>query len=170
MTSLAQNILDEKKRLLDQINSVILGYDPVLREKAADILLVEVFGPSATEHSATNGHEPRTPGSPTKRGSVAYLRDLIDRWPAETQVNRALLSAYHLQKVLGHRWITGRQIQNNLKKLGLRLTNVTVATSLNCKIDQPRMKKIRSRGRKGNYYIVTPTGITYVENKLSGVE
>lgn len=166
---LAQNILDEKKRLLDQINTAISGYDPVLREKARDILLAEVFGPS-TGDVARNGHEPSTPGSPTNGGTVACLKDLIDRWPPETQANRALLSAYHLQRVLGHRWITGRQIQNNLKKLGLRLTNVTVATSLNWNIAQPRMRKIRSRGNKGNYYIVTATGIRYVENKLSGVE
>jgi hypothetical protein len=170
MTPLAQNILDEKKRLLDQINTAIVAYDPVLREKARDILLAEVFGLSVSGDPPANGHEPGTAGSPINGGTVARLKDLIDRWPPETQANRALLSAYHLQRILGHRWITGRQIQNNLKKLGLRLTNVTVATSLNWKIAQPRMRKIRSRGNKGNYYIVTSTGIKYVENKLSGIE
>jgi hypothetical protein len=170
MTPRAQNILDEKKRLLDQINAAILAYDPVLREKTRDILLTEVFGPSDSGNAATNGHDLLTPVLPTNGASVTRLRDLIHRWPPETQAHRALLSAYHLQRVLGYRWITGRQIQNNLKKLGFRLTNVTVATNENAKITPPRMKKIKSRGRKGNYYIVTSTGVRYVENKLNGVE
>jgi hypothetical protein len=169
MTPRAQNILEEKKRLLDQINTAILAYDPVLRERARDILLAEVFGLSAFRDPPTNGDVPGGFGSPINNVSVARLRDLVDRWPPETQAHRALLSAYHLQRVLGLRWITGRQIQNNLKKLGLRLTNVSVAASENAKITPPRMKKI-SRDGKVNVYIVTPTGVKYVKNKLNGVE
>lgn len=161
--------LDERKRLLAEINSAILAYDPVLREKARDILLTEVFGVH-TSNTPTNGHE--FSDLPQLSGSVrpASLQDLMNRWPAKTQAERALLSAYHLQMILRYRQVTARQIQNNLKKLGLRLTNVTVATSQNAKIEPPRMKKTESRGKQRNQYAVTDDGVRFVENKLNGAE
>lgn len=161
--------LEERKQLLAEINSAILGYDPVLREKARDILLAEAFG-IHTSTGPTNGHETSDSSQLANGIKIASLQDLMNRWPAKTQADRALLSAYHLQRILGYRQVTGRQIQNNLKKLGFRLTNVTVATSINAKTEPPRMKKTQSRGKKGNQYAVTDAGARFVENRLNGVE
>ena len=161
--------LEERKQLLAEINSAILAYDPVLREKARDILLAEAFGVHSWS-SPANGHERSGLPEFSTNIRLASLQDLMNRWPAKTQANRALLSAYHLQMILGYGQISGRQIQNNLKKLGFRLTNVTVATFENAKTEPPRMKKTQSRGKKGNQYAVTEAGVRYVENKLNGVE
>jgi hypothetical protein len=174
--------IEEKKRLLAEINTAILAFDPVLRKKAVDILLADVFGTHLGGNSASgdepncslgfnsaNGHEAHTSPLPSSNAKVLGLQDLMGRWSPKTQANQALLSGYHLQLILRYRRITGRQIQNNLKKLGFRLTNVTVATFENMRAAPPRMKKIEDRGRKESYYIVTDAGINFVENNLNGV-
>ena len=63
--------------------------------------------------------------------------------------------------------MTGRQVQDNLKRYGLRLTNVAVAINENVKVAPPRMKKIKVAGNARNYYEVTNAGVEYVETMLN---
>ncbi len=62
--------------------------------------------------------------------------------------------------------MSGRQIQDSLKRYGLRLTNVTVAINENVKLEPPRMKKKKLDGTRGNHYEVTTAGVEYVESML----
>ena len=164
------NQLDETKRILEEINSAILGYDPVLRERARDILLAQAFGilPPRDSANSQNGESARPPTSDGEPNGS--LNTLIDRWPTRRQSDFALLGAYHLQHVLGYQVVTGRQIQNSLKHHGLRLTNVTVSTSENLNTTPARMERRNVPGNKQNCYRVTPDGVRYIKNKLNGLD
>ena len=161
---------DDTKRRLDQINKAIRQYDPVLREKARDILLLKVFGDVPSIHPVPTRSADLVPSARRNGESNGGLNSLMDAWPPKTQSDRALLCAYYLQHKLGYPGMTGRQLQKNLKKFGLRLTNVTVAIIQHTKIEPPRMRKTKIRGKKQNYYVVTAEGIKYVENKLTGMD
>jgi len=66
-----------------------------------------------------------------------------------------------------YRILTGRQIQTDLKRHGLRLTNVTVATHENVSVEPARMKKKKLKGSKQNHYAITEAGVEYVESMLN---
>ena len=159
--------LDTTKRLLEEINAAISGYDPVLREKARDILLAKAFGFAIAKDtsSGTNGHLHFSPLG--NDPSNIELKTLIDAWTPQTQNERALLCAYYLQHIRRYRGMTARQIQDNLKRYGLRLTNVTVAITENAKVSPPRMRKIKVVGNTRNYYEVTNAGVEFVETMLN---
>jgi hypothetical protein len=123
---------DHTKRLLEEINAAISGYDPVLREKARDILLAKAFGFAIAKDDSGFSLLENDP-------SKIELKDLIDTWTPQTQNERALLCAYYLQHIRGYGRLRGRQIQGKLKRYGLRVTNVSVAINENVKIAPPRM-------------------------------
>ena len=164
------NELDDAKRLLDEINALVSGYDPVLREKARDILLAKAFGTQLNVTTVEGANAQSTDAPISEVGRITGLKSLIDRWPPKTVAERALLSAYHLQHILGYRGLTGKQIQNHLKRHGARLANITVSIGENIKATPARMSKTKIPGKMKNEYIVTQAGIRYVQNKLDGVD
>ncbi len=165
------NDLEETKRLLEEINAAVLGYDPILRERARDILLVKAFGSLPVVNPPEKGkNESPASSAPYNEWRDTGLKGLVDRWFPETIADLALLSAYHLQYIRGYRGMTGREIQINLKRHGLYLSNVSIAAGENEKVKPPRMKKRKIRGRRGNIYVVTTSGAMYVEDKLDGAD
>jgi hypothetical protein len=79
-TGVAMNDFERTKTLLDQINRAISGYDPVLKERARDLLLEQAFGggdrPVTAEPTSTKERKRRTrpeaasasPGTPDEKG------------------------------------------------------------------------------------------------------
>ena len=159
--------LDETRRVLNEINAAVSGYDPVLREKAMDILLAKAFGLSSPTgpSSRANGHS--AVSFPWHDASRIELKTLINSWRPKTQSEWALLCAYYLQRILGYKVLTGRQIQSCLKRYGLGLTNVTVATHQNTKIEPARITRKKLKGSKQNCYMITEAGVEYVESMLN---
>src|SRR5690348_10724322 len=102
--------LQEVKALLDEINEAIAGYDPVLKERARDLLLERAFGARAGRARAAGsdaaeaaGEEaPRRRGRPrgstTTRRSTGGISSLVERWKPETMAERALLGAFVLAR------------------------------------------------------------------------
>jgi hypothetical protein len=159
--------LEDTRRLLDEINAAISKYDPVLRNHARDILLSKAFGSDHNSKSETRDtdEEPGRAPSAVRRS----FESLMASWQPRTHGDRALLAAYYLQMVLRVRVVTGNQINRQLKKHGLGITNVSVSTNENIRTVPPRMKKIK-RVRKRNGYSITKVGAEYVRNKLQGFE
>jgi DNA-binding PadR family transcriptional regulator len=52
----------------------------------------------------------------------------------------------------------------------LGLTNVTVATYENTKIEPARMTKNKPKGSKENRYMITEAGVEYVESMLNAFD
>ena len=159
--------LNHTKRLLDEINVAISQYDPVLREKARDILLAKAFGFAIAKDTSSRANGKSHFSLPGTGTSRSELKSLFDNWTPRTQSERALLCAYYLHRIRGYRSVTGRQVQDNLRKYGLRLTNVSVAINENTKVAPPRMRKIKVPGNSRNDYEVTDAGVEYVESMLN---
>jgi len=168
----------ETKQLLDEINTAISGYDPVLKEQARDIFLREVFGVGKNgDHCGTNGnHAPAASGStspPMPSGKEYGLPTLIhyaEKWAPRTGVDRALLGLYYLKKGLGLSAATGRQISKELEESGMRPANISVAMHENVKLLRAQSRPIS--GKKGskqskNEYEITEIGIQYVESRFN---
>lgn len=167
---------ERTKRLLDQINAVISGYDPVLKERARDILLTSSFGSKglpAIESTVPEDREPEPiPNeSPSKVCPGAHtLKDYADTWLPRSGYDRALLALYYLRKALGLRSATGRQITKELNESGLSVANISVYMHGNA-----RLLRVQSRvfkGKKGtkqsrNIYAITDVGIYYVETRFN---
>jgi hypothetical protein len=162
--------LDDAKCLLRAINSSISGYDPVLKEKATDILLKKAFG-SLFEHTGRShrSNVPSEPFLPAAGPPGPTFETFIGQWFPKIQSERTLLCAYYLQRVLGYKIVTGNQLNKKLKKHGLGATNVTVAVKENEKLRPPRMRRVGKSG-KNNQYVITNAGIIYVEGELRGIE
>lgn len=167
---------ERTKRLLDQINAAISGYDPVLREAARDILLRRSFGSeslpavqSATPEDREPEPSPDKPPSKVQAGAHT-LKDYADTWLPRSGYDRALLALYYLRKALGLRSATGRQITKELNESGLSVANISVAMHENA-----RLLRVQSRvlnGNKGtkqsrNIYAITDVGIYYVETRFN---
>ena len=63
--------LNEVKALLDEINQAISGYDPVLKERARDILLEHAFRRAGARSGAVDADRPPGPGTARARGAGA---------------------------------------------------------------------------------------------------
>ncbi|HEX8243650.1 MAG TPA: hypothetical protein VF541_09145 [Longimicrobium sp.] len=181
--------LQEVKAVLDEINATISSYDPVLKERARDILLERAFGGRAPrgggaaraqadegEAGAAAGEEaPRRRGRP--RGSTNARRagsgisSLIERWKPETMAERALLGAYVLARGRPERTVTSQAINAELKKNGLPVPNITRAIESNLRARPPLMvqkKKMGTTRQARKQYALTQEGVDLVESKLSG--
>lgn len=161
----------ETKQLLDEINTAILGYDPVLKEHARDILLREVFGVAKHRERSLNqsGSEPGHAES-RKESAVPTLINYVENWLPRTGVDRALLGLYYLKKVLGMESATGYQISKELRESGMRPSNISVAMQENVKLQ--RVLSRHKNGDKGttrarNEYEITEVGIQYVESRFN---
>jgi hypothetical protein len=178
--------LQEVKALLDEINATISSYDPVLKERARDILLERAFGARSARGGAQRaavedgelaaGEEaPRRRGRP--RGSTNARRagtgisSLIERWKPETMAERALLGAYVLARGRPERTVTSQAINAELKKNGLPVPNITRAIESNLRSRPPLMvqkKKMGTTRQARKQYALTQEGVDLVESKLSG--
>lgn len=109
--------LDHTKCLLDEINQMISTYDPLLREKARDILLARAFGLAIISDMSTGTIDPTSFAPQQDDPTRLDLKSLFDAWSPKTHRDRALLSAYYLQTVRGFRNLKGRQIQERFMLL-----------------------------------------------------
>lgn len=188
--------LREVKEILDEINAAISSYDPVLKERARDLLLERAFGgragrgrasssssASAQEADEGEGGEgeaeaPRRRGRPRGSGTGARragasIGNLVERWRPETMAERALLGAYVLARGRADRTVTSQAINAELKKNGLPVPNITRAIESNLRAKPPLMvqkKKMGTTRQARKQYALTQEGVELVEGRLRGGE
>lgn len=176
--------LQEVKALLDEINEAISGYDPVLKERARDLLLERAFGaragrgaaraPGGDEGEGEGGEEaPRRRGRPRGSGAprraAGSISALVERWKPETMAERALLGAYVLARGRADRTVTSQAINAELKRNGLPVPNITRAIESNLRARPPLMvqkKKMGTTRQARKQYALTQEGVDLVESKL----
>ncbi|HEX9939341.1 MAG TPA: hypothetical protein VGB15_19515 [Longimicrobium sp.] len=184
--------LQEVKALLDEINATISSYDPVLKERARDILLERAFGTRSTrsaparsrtsgdsegegEGGGTGGGEEaprrrgRPKGSTNTRRAGGSTASMIERWRPETMAERALLGAYVLARGRADRTVTSQAINAELKRNGLPVPNITRAIESNLRARPPLMvqkKKMGTTRQARKQYALTQEGVDLVESKL----
>ena len=188
--------LREVKELLDEINSAISSYDPVLMERARDILLERAFGARGRPAGGYGGggggggdeggdgegggtataEEPRRRGRPRGSGTgprraSGNVASLVEQWRPETMAERALLGAYVLARGRPERTVTSQAINAELKRNGLPVPNITRAIESNLRNKPPLMvqkKKMGTTRQARKQYALTQEGVDLVESKLSG--
>ncbi|CAA9374236.1 MAG: hypothetical protein AVDCRST_MAG89-4854, partial [uncultured Gemmatimonadetes bacterium] len=177
--------------LLDEINTAISSYDPVLKERARDILLEHAFGraaaparpraAAASADEAGEGEEAprRRPGRPkgsglgVRRGPRAGMSmgSLLEQWHPETMAERALLGAYTLSRGKADKTVTSQAINAELKRAGIPVPNITRAIESNLRAKPPLMvqkKKMGTTRQARKQYAITPEGVEFVESRLQG--
>jgi hypothetical protein len=186
--------LRQVKELLDEINAAISGYDPVLKERARDLLLERAFGtPTARPRRAAAASAPsssrdqeggedeaprRRPGRPRgsgtgrrgPRGGV-QMGSLLGQWAPETMAERALIGAYTLSRGKADKTVTSQAINAELKRAGIPVPNITRAIESNLRAKPPLMvqkKKMGTTRQARKQYAITPEGVEFVESKLQG--
>jgi hypothetical protein len=179
--------LRQAKDLLDEINSAISGYDPVLKETARDILIERAFGRTRGRPAAARPQEQgaggdegedgaparRKPGRPKGSGTLRRagqnIAGFMEAWTPETMAERALLGAYALARGRPDRTITSQAINNELKRNGLPVPNITRAIESNLRAKPPLMvqkKKMGTTRQARKQYALTAEGAAFVEGKL----
>jgi hypothetical protein len=162
---------------LDRINARIVDMDPVLKERAADILMRTAFPdlpgitspahvPPSMVHASPNhpshGSAPHTDSSTT-------LDSLVELWKPETQLDWALLAGYYVNRVLGKESFTGQEINTMLKQLGYGMRNITrpVDELVNTKPQLVlQMRKTGTSKQARKYFRVTAQGAEVVLKHL----
>jgi hypothetical protein len=166
--------ISDIKKILDEINAAVSSYDPVLKERARDLLLKQAFGtgvaqvqPSSQASGAPAPLETRVDAT----GAVPFSA-LIEKWSPSTQADWALLGAYYFQKIMGEQNVTGFQVSTELKQHGYGVTNITDSFSANMEAEPARIltKKSGKSKQAKKSYRVTTAGIKYVEDRLNGAE
>lgn len=163
----------ETRRLLEQINALILKYDPVLKEQARDILLKSVFdweNPNNNSEARNRLESALESSHSHAKRWVPSLKDHAEMWQRRTCGETALLGLYYLKIALGLGSATGHQIQRELKENGMELTNISVAMHENVRLLRVQCTLIN--GKKNtrqarNEYAITDFGIQYVESRLN---
>lgn len=162
--------LKEAKALLDEINAAISSYDPVLKDKARDILLERAFrgaGAPAAPSTRRRGR-PRKEAS-EESGEAPSLASLLERWNPSTMAEKALLGAYYTSRVRGEGNVTSQAINSELKRNGMPISNITRAIEANMRPNRPLMvqeKKMGNTKQARKQYSITPEGVEYVERRL----
>lgn len=168
--------LQDVRAVLDEINTAIAGYDPVLKEKARDILLQAAFGrnlsqlASATADAEDNARRARD-GAPEKAGVKDSFGALLHRWHPERASEKALLGAYFLAKMEGINPITSQAINSVLKRNELSVSNITRAIETNLHATPPLIEQVRKLGttrQARKQYRLTADGARLVEQRLRG--
>lgn len=162
--------LEQVKSVLDEINQAISGYDPVLKEKALDILLEQAFGgrgaPAAAAPARRRGRPRR---EATEAAEAPSLGSLLERWTPSTMAEKALLGAYYVSRVRGEGNVTSQAINTELKRNKMPISNITRAIEANMRPDRPLMvqeKKMGSTKQARKQYSITPEGVEFVERRL----
>jgi hypothetical protein len=175
--------MDEAKALLDRINATISEYDPVLKERARDILIATAFdgSPLADVGRAAAPHPPaptRRDASgangrpiPTHPAAADGFAPLLQQWRPRKASERALLAAYYLAEVRGETHMTSQAINGELKEHGLAVSNITRAIDTNLRARPPLMRQTRKLGRTRQArkeYRMTSEGIEAVRARIEG--
>lgn len=174
--------LKQVKELLDEINQAISGYDPVLKERARDLLIDTAFGrrggaarPTGEAGEDTAEETPRRrPGRPrgsTNRRGGMQLNQLLEQWSPETMAERALLGAYSLSRGRADRTVTSQAINAELKRHDIPVPNITRAIESNLRARPPLMvqkKKMGTTRQARKQYAITVEGVAFVESRLNG--
>jgi hypothetical protein len=183
--------LRQVKELLDEINAAISGYDPVLKERARDLLLDRAFGGTATRPRRAPAAPPagggeaeggedeaprRRPGRPRgsgtgrrgPRGGV-QMNSILTQWTPETMAERALMGAYTLSRGKADKTVTSQAINAELKRANIPVPNITRAIESNLRAKPPLMvqkKKMGTTRQARKQYAITPEGVEFVEARL----
>jgi hypothetical protein len=171
--------LKQVKELLDEINAAITRYDPVLKEKARDLLLDRAFGRgragaapvAASMQEGEGAPGRRRPGRPkgsAGRGGMK-MSSLLERWSPETMAERALLGAYSLSRGKPDRTVTSQNINTELKGAGIPVPNITRAIESNLRAKPALMvqkKKMGTTRQARKQYAITQDGVDFVEARL----
>ena len=180
--------LKQVKELLDEINAAISSYDPVLKERARDLLLERAFGATpararrapAADEGEGGDEQPRRRGPGRPRGSgtgrrgprgAASMGNLLGQWQPETMAERALIGAYTLSRGKADKTVASQAINAELKRAGIPVPNITRAIESNLRAKPPLMmqkKKMGTTRQARKQYAITPEGVEFVENKLRG--
>lgn len=174
--------LREVKELLDEINAAISGYDPVLKERARDLLIERAFGVRAGRGRAAAANGPaegeeaprrrgRPRGSTTVRRGGQSISSLMEAWRPETMAERALLGAFVLSRGRPDRTVTSQAINAELKRTGLPVPNITRAIESNLRAKPPLMvqkKKMGTTRQARKQYALTQEGADLVNSKTQG--
>lgn len=171
--------LKQVKELLDEINQAISGYDPVLKERARDLLIDTAFGRrggGAGDAGEDTAEEPprRRPGRPrgsTNRRGGMQINQLLEQWSPETMAERALLGAYSLSRGRADRTVTSQAINAELKRHHIPVPNITRAIESNLRARPPLMvqkKKMGTTRQARKQYAITAEGVAFVESRLNG--
>src|ERR1051326_8009572 len=135
--------ISDVKKLLDEIDAAVRSYDPVLKEKARDLLLKQAFGMGATQvqpYSQTPA-ELDSGGTRADAAAPAPFNALIEKWTPTTQADWALLGAYYFQRIMAEEHVTGLQVNNELKQHGYGVTNITDCFTSNMRTEPARMRQ-----------------------------
>ncbi len=160
--------ISETKKILDQINAALESYDPVLKEKARDVLLKQAFGVEANsvKPPASSG---KGQVAPVEANPIAF-HQLVEKWTPDTQAEWSLLASYYFQEVLGKESLTAFEINKELKQHGAVISNITVSLEENINQNPALMRQIGKAGKTKQAkkkYIVTTNGINFVKDKLN---
>jgi hypothetical protein len=177
--------LREVRALLDEINAAISSYDPILKERARDILLERAFrgdaapAPAAAEGEPAESGEParRRPGRPRGSGTgprrpAQAVAAVVEQWRPETMAERALLGAYVLSRGRADRTVTSQAINSELKRNGLPVPNITRAIESNLRARPALMvqkKKMGTTRQARKQYAITREGVEAVEARMNAV-
>jgi hypothetical protein len=159
--------IKEAKKLLDEINTAVASYDPILKEQARDILLKQAFGaePKTVSASTTKGTD--TVSGPKDQPA---FHQLVEKWTPDTQAEWALLASYYFQEVLHKESLTAFEVNKELKQHGAVISNITVSLEENINQNPALMRQIGKAGKTKQAkkkYIVTTNGINFVKDKLN---
>ncbi|HYW06450.1 MAG TPA: hypothetical protein VE913_05815 [Longimicrobium sp.] len=179
--------LREVRALLDEINAAISSYDPILKERARDILLERAFrddapapAPAAEAPGEPAGSEEpakRRPGRPRGSGTgprrpAQAVATVVEQWRPETMAERALLGAYVLSRGRADRTVTSQSINSELKRNGLPVPNITRAIESNLRARPALMvqkKKMGTTRQARKQYAITREGVEAVEARMNAV-
>lgn len=161
------------RKLLDEINAALSTYDPVMKEQARDILFRQAFGVSPTikKAAAESGEDTGRADTKTADEEKPQFNSFIERWTPTTQADWALLGAYYFQKIHGQENVTGFAVNKELKHHGYGVSNITDCFTANMQTDPARMLQTKKTGKSKQakkLYVVTTSGIKYIEEKLAG--
>lgn len=162
--------LREAITTLDEINAIVSGYDPVMKEPAMAILLAQAFGPpgrSAPPRPTaprSGGHrEPRRTATPTS------FQEHLDRWAPTRAADRVLLAAFFLSQGDPARPLSAQAISRLLQQHGVGVSNTTRAIGANVEMKRPLMVQLAKKGatRQARInYGITQAGVDEVKRRL----
>jgi hypothetical protein len=162
----------DARALLDQVNEALAAYDPILKERARDILLEKAFGINAPprQGNASTLDKNRDLQSERRGEKSPSFDSLLERWTPTMQQDLALLGAYYFNVLLGQDSVSGAEINRILKDHGRGSKNITQDLGAHIS-SQPslilQVKKSGNSRQARKLYKITSPGIKYVEARLN---
>lgn len=152
---------------LDEINGMVAGYDPVLKEAACDILLARAF--PETESTAESGPRRESSARPRRRSSRhTTFAALLRQWAPTKARDQALLAVYFLARRSAEGGISTRAVTTLLEENGMRLPAPTTALVANTSRAPALLSATKAGVSKQarQTFQITPAGVAYVQNQL----